>query len=58
MEIFEKAEKHRPFIYDELLKFSKEKNFEKEFEEAFHYLNIFYKEKETGKYFFYKYYQY
>ena len=54
MEIFEEAEKRRPFIYDELLKFSKEKNFEKEFEKAFHYLNIFYKEKETGKYYFLK----
>ena len=52
MEIFEEAEKRRPKLYEELLNFSKEKNFDKEFEEAYHYLNLFYKEKETSKYYF------
>ena len=51
LEIFEEAEKQRPNLYQELLKFSKEKKFDKEFEEAFKYLNIFFKEKETGKYY-------
>ena len=52
IEIFEEAEKRRPIIYEELLKFSKEKNFDKEYEEAYNYLKTFYKEKETGKYYF------
>ena len=54
MEIFEEAEKRRPKLYEELFHFSKKNNFDKEFEEAFHYLNLFYKEKETGKYYFCK----
>ena len=54
MEIFEEAEKRRPKLYEELFNFSKKNNFDKEFEEAFHYLNLFYKEKETGKYYFCK----
>lgn len=50
IEIFEEAEKKRPILHQELLKFSQEKKFDKEFEEAFKYLNIFFKEKETGKF--------
>ena len=52
MEIFEEAEKMRPIIHQDLLNFAKENKFEKEFEEAFIYSNMFYKEKETGKYYF------
>ena len=50
LEIFEEPEKKRPILHEELLKFSKEKNFDKEYEEAFNYLNTFFKEKETDKF--------
>ena len=52
LEIFEEAEKNRPIIHAELFKFAQEKNFYKEFDEAFNFLDIFFKEKETSKYYF------